>query len=195
MMKMKLFGNRRCLAIAGGLLLAALLSACGGSSGGGCSENPTGPGCVPPTPPPTTLPPPAVVSQGSGTLEVDFLARVPFTTTQAGRLDATVDWTFATNDVDVLVTRGNCTFEQFDADACDIAVFSVSGTAKPESVRLTGAAAGSYTLFIGNNGPTDEAVSYQVVLAPGASSASGPRVSRLSHPDKMQRLRGRVELP
>jgi hypothetical protein len=186
MMKTKLFGNRRGLAIAGGLLLAALLSACGGSSG------PTSPPIT--TPPPTTLPPPAVVSQGSGTLEVDFLARVPFTTTQAGRLDATVDWTFATNDVDVLLTRGNCTFEQLDAGACDIAVFSVSETAKPEKVSLTGAAAGSYTLFIGNEGPTDEGVSYQVVLAPGASSASASR-SRLSHPDKMQRLRGRVELP
>jgi hypothetical protein len=195
MMKTKLFGQRRGLTIAGGLLLVAGLFACGGS-GNDCGKNPTGPGCIPPvTVPPTTLPPPAVVSQGATTLAVDFALRVPFTTTQAGRLDVTADWTFVTNDVDVYLMRGNCTFDQFNAAACDVATFSVSETAKPEKVRLTGAAAGSYTLFIGNVGPTDEAVSYQVVLAPGASSASASRDSRMSLPDKMQRLRGSVELP
>jgi hypothetical protein len=126
---------------------------------------------------------------------VEFALRVPFTTTQSGRLDVTAEWTFVTNDVDVYLARGNCTFDQFNANACDIAVFSESETAKPEKVRLSGAAAGSYTLFIGNRGPTDESVSFQVVLAPGASSASDARVSQLSQPHKVRRLRGRLELP
>jgi hypothetical protein len=193
MKKTKLFGG---LAIVGAIALVSLLSACGGSSGGGCSANPTGAGCPTPTPPTTTLPPPQVVSQGTSvSLAAEFVLRVPITTTQAGRLDVTADWTFATNDVDLILTRGNCTFDQFEAETCDVAAFAASETTKPETIRFSGAAAGLYTLFIGNFGPADESVSYQVVLAPGASSASAARASGLNLPDKVQRLRGRLERP
>jgi len=143
-------------------LMALALAACGG---GATTPTPI------PTPTPTPVPPPQVVSQGSGALEADMIGRVPFTTTLAGRLDVNVNWTFDADDLDVFVTKGTCTFDQFFADACEHAGFAASTTAKPEHVSFA-AAAGSYTLFIGNHGPKDESLSWQVVLTPGAAAAS-----------------------
>jgi hypothetical protein len=119
-----------------------------------------------------------VATQGNGfPLEAGFVGRVPFTTTRAGALDATVDWTFATNDLDVALTRGDCSFEQFEAQQCTIAAFSISATAKPEKIRVDGAAAGAYTLFVENTGPGDESVSFQVVLTPSATGTAPPSAS------------------
>lgn len=90
----------------------------------------------------------------------------------------TVDWTFATNDVHVYLVRGACTFDQFVTNQCNLVTFSESTVAKPERLTAPGAAAGSYILLIGNVGPADESVAFQVVLTTGggASAAStGPR--------------------
>ena len=133
---------------------------------------------TPPPPPPTTLPPllPQVVADGNGVaLEAEVLGGDTFTTSRAGSLVATVDWTFATNDVDVALVRGDCSFEQFEAQQCPVLAFSISATAKPEIIRTDGAAAGTYTLFVENTGPTDESVSYQVVLTPSATGVSASR--------------------
>ena len=143
--------------------LALALCACGG---GGVTPAPL------PTPTPTPVPPPRVVSQGSTGLEAGMIGRTVFTTTLSGRLDATVNWTFVEDDLDVYVARGECTFEQFFGDQCPPAGFSESETAKPEMVTVQGAAPGSYTLFVGNLGPRDESLSWQVVLTPGAASAA-----------------------
>lgn len=183
-MKAMPFEARRVFSVAAGLALVALLGACDGSTTG---PNP------PPPPPPITLPPPSVVSQGGGSLKAGFTAMVPpITTSVAGALDVTVDWTFATNDVDVLITRGSCSFPQLENNQCNIAAFSVSATAKPERMHVTGAAASVYTLFIENTGPADESVSYQVVLSPGASSASEGPSRSLELPDKWRHPRGVV---
>jgi hypothetical protein len=123
-------------------------------------------------PTPTPAPPPAVVSQGSGSIEVLNVALINFGTSQAGRLEVTVDWTFATNDVDVYLFRGSCTPDQFLAMQCQVVTFSESTTAKPERLTASGAAAGSYVLAIGNAGPGDESVAFQVVLSPSASAAA-----------------------
>jgi hypothetical protein len=88
-----------------------------------------------------------------------------------------VDWTFAANDVDVLLARGDCSFDQLEALQCPIVVFSVSTTAKPEKIRTENAAAGAYTLFVENTGPGDESVSFQVVLTPSATGAAPPSAS------------------
>jgi hypothetical protein len=56
-------------------------------------------------------------------------------------------------------------------EQCAFAATSFAG-AKPRKISVTGAAAGTYTLIVGNAGPNDEAISYQVVLAPSASAAS-----------------------
>src|SRR4051794_38036655 len=75
------------------------LPACGGSS-------PTA------APPPTTQPtppPPSVVSQGNTALAVNTARGVFFTTSRAGTLDTTVDYTFADSNIVVWIARGQCT--------------------------------------------------------------------------------------
>jgi hypothetical protein len=163
---------RRVLLAAAGMTMAALLVACGGDSGG---PDPL------PSPTPTPLPPPSVVSTGQGSLDVDFIGRAaPFTTSLTGSLEATVDWTFATNDIDVFLARGDCTPQQFVDTQCNIVAFSDSSTAKPERVRLSAAAPGVYTLLVGNVGPDRESLSWQVVLTPTAASGS-PGAAALHH--------------
>lgn len=182
----------RVLTVALGGVLVVSLAACGGGGGGG----PTTPTATP-VPTPT---PPAVVSQGNGfPLQAGFTGRVPFTTTRTGNLEATVDWTFAANDLDVLMTRGDCSFEQAEAGQCTVLVFSLSTTAKPEKIRTDNAAPGAYTLFVENTGPGDESVSFQVVLTPttaaGAVPPSASSRGELAMPLGQKRPpRGRVEL-
>jgi hypothetical protein len=175
-----------------GCALALSLTACGGSSDG-----PTNTPVVV-TPPPTP-PPPRVVAQGNGfPLEAEFAGRVPFTTSLAGSLRATVDWTLAANDIDVMLVRGDCSFDQAETGQCPILVFSLSTTAKPETIQVDGMAAGAYTLFVENTGPGDESVSFQVVLTPSATSATPPAASsrgRQAMPLGQKRpSRGQVEL-
>jgi len=152
--------------------VVASLAACGGSS----PSTPT------PTPTPVpTPPPPEVVANGSGgPLPAESIGQLPpFTTTRAGALDATVDWTHATSDLDVYLVRGNCSGEQFLADQCTMVAFSESTTAKPEKVHADNAAAGTYTLFILNAGKSEERISFQVVLTPSATGAAPPSASSL----------------
>jgi hypothetical protein len=167
----------RVLSVVAGLLWIAGLTACGGGS------DPI----VRPTPTPTPTPP-VVLSSGGGALEVGFIAMAqPIVTTSSGALEVTVDWTFATNDIDVLLARGACSFEQLDAGQCNIAASATSATAKPERVRTSGAA-GTYTLFVENNGPADDSASYQAVFFAGASSASEASIRSL--PEKTRQPRG-----
>jgi hypothetical protein len=171
--------------------LTTSLAACGGGGNPG-SPTPT------PTPVPTP-PPPVVVLQGSGyPLESGFVGRMNFTTTRAGALEATVDWTFATNDVDVLVTKGDCSFDQLEADQCTILGFAISTTAKPEKVNIASADAGLHTIFVENTGDRDESVSFQVVLSPTATGAGGPSASgRATRENPLGRkgaIRGRSEM-
>jgi len=52
-----------------------------------------------------------------------------------------------------------------------------------DHVSAPGLAAGAYTLLIGNAGPGDESVAYQVVLSPSAAStASAQRSADRSRP-------------
>ena len=170
--------NRRLFASATAVALALLLGACGGDD---CSDHPTTPDC---NPPPSPSPSPEVrtlILEGSFSgLEELMLARVPFDTNSTGRIEATVDWTFGTDDVDIYLVRGSCTIEQFNNRTCTFAAFSESASAKPERISAGSQAAGSYNLYIGNRGPAEEAVSFQIFLVTGgsASSASTTRVDR-----------------
>lgn len=91
---------------------------------------------------------------------------IPFETTAAGTIDVTVDWTAASNEIDVYLLSGTCT-PQLWPRQCTFATFSESRDFKPERLRMVGAFAGPYTLAIGNIGPFEESVSYQVVLTAG----------------------------
>jgi hypothetical protein len=147
---------------AGAAVALGLALACGGSDG------PTTP---PTTTPPTTLPAPSVILQGSQSIEAFYLWAWDFTTSRAGTIDITIDYTYTSNVILVWVARGTCTWEQFDAEQCTYAATSFTG-GKPRKVSVTGAAAGAYTLLVGNVGPDDDSIAFQVVLTP-ATSASG----------------------
>jgi len=157
------FEAKRVRSGAAGLTLAILLAACGSD-----------PVTRPPDPPSAApLPPPTVASTGQRTLEAHFIGRpAPFTTAVTGTLEATVDWTFATNNIDVFIARGDCTPQQFVDAQCNVAASATSNGVKPRRVTLTGAAPGVYSLLIGNAGPDRESLSWQVVLTPTAASSS-----------------------
>ena len=122
-----------------------------------------------PAPTPTPTPTPGgtdVIGEGGGSIGVRRLRPFPFTTTATGTIGVTVDWTFATNDVDIYLARGTnpCTVERFNADTCSFLGFSTSMSVKPETLSVPSLAAGPYTTYVGNRGPTPESIRYQVTL-------------------------------
>jgi|PlaIllAssembly_1097288.scaffolds.fasta_scaffold273696_2 hypothetical protein len=149
---------------AGLVVSFALAAACGGGSG-----SPTTPVTTTPT---TTLPPPSVVLQDSYAIQAGWLYWWYFTTSRTGTIDVSIDYTYPTNPIVIWIARGNCTGEVLVADQCDIAATSFAGS-KPRKVSVTAAAAGNYTLLVGNAGEQDDSISFQVVLTPTASTA-GP---------------------
>ncbi|PYQ17498.1 MAG: hypothetical protein DMF80_00460 [Acidobacteria bacterium] len=163
------------MTIASGLALAMTLGACGGSdTKGGCSANPTGPGC-PATPSPTPPPVRTIIKTGScNDIGVDTLCFFnPFTTTQKGDLDVTVDWTFPEDSIQALVSSGTCTLDQINGNQCSyIATTPASTTPKPRVLTAKGVAAGTYQLYVGNRGPRTESVSVQVGLTTGGTASS-----------------------
>jgi hypothetical protein len=101
-----------------------------------------------------------------------------FTTSRTGTIDATVDYTYTTNQILVWIARGTCTYDQFSASQCDYAATSFAGP-KPRKVSVTAAAAGTYTLLVANLGPDDDAVAYQVMLTPTAGTSGGVAIRAL----------------
>jgi len=108
-----------------------------------------------------TDPTTAFLSTG-GLLNTDF-AVVPFTVSAAGTLDASVNWTFASNDIDIVIVQGNCTLDQVIADACGTELVTGTSVTKPETVRTT-VSSGPHTLVIINLGPAAESGTYEVFL-------------------------------
>ncbi len=136
-----------------------LMSACGG---GGPTSN---------TPPTTLPPPPQVLLEVNHELPAGFAGAELFTTTRAGTIVATVDYTFPDSGILVWLARGECTEEMFFADQCPFAATSLSG-ARPRTLTVPGASVGVYTFIVGNLGPQDEAIAMQVVFTPSASAAN-----------------------
>ena len=172
---------RRKLAFAQAVALALVLGACGGDDGPNCTQNPTAAEC-PPTPPPPEVRTLILEGSFSGLGEM-VLASVPFNTNATGRIEVTVDWTFASDDVDIYLVHGSCTIEQFNADTCSFVTFSESFTAKPESISAGNQAAGFYNLYIGNRGPAEESVSFQIFQVTGGSASS----ASTSHANRAER--------
>jgi hypothetical protein len=147
------------------LLLLALGMAAGCSGKG--TTGPTVVASPTPGPPVKTV----VMEASIPSLPVDYVSGRYFSTTAAGTLDITVDRTFRENILLIWLARGQCTFEQFDAESCDYVTQSLGILTKPTVLSVPAASAGTYTLIVGNIGPGDESVSYQVVLT-SASAAS-----------------------
>jgi hypothetical protein len=145
------------------LALAVVLPACGGGGGGGGNT-------------PSTLPP-APVRSLVGTTSFTVLgldaanragfegdeALAPLQLGQAGTLEITADWTFASNDVDIHLYSGNCSFQTLTTTGCTRNAQADSVSNKPE--RLTfNATAGTYAIGIANFGRSDESGNFQVFL-------------------------------
>src|SRR5687767_1092474 len=110
---------RRRLPVVAALALMAVLPACTDSGSG-------------PTPVPTPTPAPQQTRSlvGSfnftvfGTVEANRrgltrdVALVPLTLGQAGTLEIIADWTFASNDIDIVLYSGTCTPAQVIAGTC-----------------------------------------------------------------------------
>lgn len=147
------------------VVMAAILPACGG--GGGGSNSPT----------PVTQPPAPVrtlIGSSSftvvGTIDANRAgferdeAHAALVLNQSGTLEIIADWTFASNDVDIVLYNGTCTFQLVTTVGCPIAARTTSATQKPERLTVTNAAAGSYTVGITNYGRTNESGNFQVFL-------------------------------
>ena len=158
--------------LASAAALAAGLTGCGGNSPAGPTASPT------PPPPPAAVT--SVVTQGAfSRLRANFITDIPFTTTATGTLEVRVDWTFADDHILVYVARGACSFQQLASDQCTLVVSSESRQPKPRVLTMPGAAAANYVLWVGNLGPKEEALSYQVLLTTGGAASSASRLEPL----------------
>ena len=124
--------------------------------------------------PPTTPPPTSVVVHDDA-FPVGSKVLVPdtFSTSATGTLVVTLDWTFASNDIDIFVARGTepCTLQTFNNRTCPFIATEESATLKPEKLTIPNLPAGAYTLYVANFGATDESVACHIVLT-SATSAS-----------------------
>jgi hypothetical protein len=133
---------------------------CGGSS------SPSSPTAVA-TPEPCTQ---TTLLQQSGIITSSTLFSLPVTVATAGRLDLTVDWTFATNPVGLYLVQGSCTLDQFNARTCTY-LLRVETSAKPKKASVS-VTPGTYSMLVANFGPQQDSGVAQAVL----SSATCPAV-------------------
>jgi hypothetical protein len=160
-------------ALAGAVALAFMLGGCGGAK---CPTSPATAEC--PAPPPLRPYGKTLIAEGrlSG-LGPSMLASIPFRLPTLGLLDATVDWTLTTDNVDVYIANESCTVEQFNKGydgTCRFFDYSESTSAKPELVGASELGPGNLTLLIGNRGPDEESVSYQIFLTIGNEYSPPP---------------------
>ena len=154
----------RSLLLGLGLILA--LAACGSDS----ATPPT----TPPTPVPTPVPtptPPTVVAQGGDKLNALQVLNFDLTTSATGTIEVTVDYTFADSQVLVWLTDRQCSPQLFQSDSCTYLAKSLEGP-KPRVIRASSVAAGTYSVFVANDGPHDpELITWKVTLATTSASA------------------------
>ena len=138
--------------------IAVWIPACKGDAGGGLTDNT----------PPTTLAPcqRSVVFERSAAMPSEAFAYLVFTTTTVGRLDITVDWTFATNTILVALVEANtCTLDHLLAGGNCAALTLASSGEKPRRVSYFASTPTRYGLIVANNGHQDDSVAAQVVLS------------------------------
>jgi hypothetical protein len=160
-----------------GVVMALFLPSCGSSS-----STPTTPT---PTPTPCTQ---STLLQANGAVPSLNLARVAFSVNTTGRLDVTVDWTFAASPIGVyVVSAGACSIDQFNAETCNFLARSETA-AKPRRFSVANTAAGNYELLLANAGDQDESMSVQVVL----SSATCPAFASAAREASARGFGGRL---
>lgn len=141
----------------GALALVTGLTACGGGGSTGST--------------PVVTNPPAPVRSVIGNFTFSLgplgLAQpVEVTVSGSGTVDATVQWTFPANDVDLFLTDRNCNATSiFNLGNCNILARADSFTNKPEVIRVT-ASTGVYRLYVYNDGPGSESGTLVVGFTP-----------------------------
>ena len=129
-----------------------MMSACGG---GGSTT-----GGTPVTAPPQ--PQRSLVGSGSapglGVYPNDYL-RVLINVTQAGTLELSADWTFASDSVGIFLGQGDC----LNNLSCPSLGQNISAS-KPKTLTVPNVQPGTYSLLVVNYGPNRESVSYQVFI-------------------------------
>ena len=112
---------------------------------------------------------------------------IGFETLVLGTLDITVDWTFASNDIDLILFQGTlaeivaaCT-----GQSCPQQVASAFTQNKPETLTFANAPASPYLLDIINFGTTVESVSVEVLLTTTSSASSISSSGRQGAPHRV----------
>jgi hypothetical protein len=150
-------------------LILMALPACGGSSSPVAAT-------TPPPPPPVTRS--TVIDDDAFAVPTKTIVPDVWVTTSTGTVEVTLDWTFATNDVDIFVARGSepCTLETFVNRTCGFVATEESTVMKPEKLTLPNLAAGTYTLYVVNFGSTDDSVACHIVLTTTSAASVRPVV-------------------
>jgi hypothetical protein len=155
----------RWLPLAGAALPLAAVVALGSLVACG-DDNPATPPTTPTTTTTTTTQPAAqVIISGAEFIPARQVFLKDLTTTKAGRIDVTIDYSPNTNSVPMWLTDRQCSFQMFDRDVCDFLVKSVEGTGQ-KTMFAANVPPGTYTLFVANDGPADANLTYSVTLTP-----------------------------
>jgi hypothetical protein len=138
------------LVVAG--VLGLLLPSCNSSN------NTTGGSNLPRTPVRT------VVGSRTFSVGVRDAVFVDIQITGTGTMDAIVNWTFTSNDVDVVFTNTSCTTtDQLLRGGCTEMASATSSTAKPERLNMS-VTTGTYRIIVFNWGPGGESGTVEVGL-------------------------------
>jgi hypothetical protein len=142
------------------LVLVTGLTACGGG-GGGSTTGPTS--VTPPAPVRTII---GNFTFSLGPLALSQPVEVTVSGSGTGTVDATAQWTFASNDVDLFLTDRSCGATSiFNLGNCNILARADSFTNKPEVITRS-LAAGVYRLYVYNDGPAGESGTLIVGFTP-----------------------------
>ncbi len=164
----------RWLRPAGACLLLLVLPGCSDSTSTTPTTTPATPTTTTTT---TTLPASTVILQWTSPILAEKLFLVDVTTNQAGRIDVTIDYQFADSQILMWLTARQCNYNLFQDDGCDYLVKSLGGS-KPRTMSAFDVPAGTYSLFIANDGPHDENVRYKVTLTPSAGAQGSLTLGR-----------------
>jgi hypothetical protein len=146
--------------VAAGLALVAWLPACGGS-----------PVTPPPPPTPTPAPVTSVIFQSAFPPLDRFDAAIgDFAIPDSGAVRVTMDWTFPSNDMDIIIFSGTtcADFEAFlsngSAPGCTVLGQDLDPVRKPAVVTFNVAQAQNARILLYNLGPTSESGVVQITL-------------------------------
>lgn len=155
---------QKSVTLAGALALALTLGGCGSDT----VVNPPPP--PPPPPPPVTT----VLFSNSGPVPPMSVGYIQFTIPSAGRIDAEVNWTFASSVVAIAMTTASCEdWEAAFAGQCsNIGNPNNNRTQKPKTVSGSVTQGGSGRLWILNLSTVDESMAAQITHTTNAAASA-----------------------